>query len=103
MRRPHAASHPRPKNLVIAFLVASLMLFTAPAPAIAASGTMSCGGGGTPRTTGHGGGLQYHWVQGSPGTWNQAPGTLTLYWSWRTGNRSWAVNAPSGGFGTCIT
>ncbi len=91
-----------PRRLGCFFVALTITLGVA-LPSAASSGTMSCGSGGTPRTTGYGGGLQYHWVQGSAGTWYQASGTLTLYWTWRSGNRAWAVNAPSGGLATCIT
>ncbi|NOY55913.1 MAG: hypothetical protein GXP34_07995 [Actinobacteria bacterium] len=83
---------------VLGLLIAMMAL-----PAAASSGSMNCQTGGYPRTVGYGAGLQYHWVQGTPGTYYDSDGTLVLTWTWRTGYRSWIVNAPGGGYGACKT
>lgn len=92
------------RTSVAAIVIALVMSLGMPV-AFAASGTMDCGSGGTPKTTGYGNGspyTQYHWVQGTLGTYYTTSGNLTLYWSWRSGTRSWTVDAPNGGYGACI-
>lgn len=84
-------------------LVGSML---AAVPASASSGSMNCGAWGQPKTTGYGDGSlynQYHWVEGSSGTYYSTTGNLTLYWEYRNGIRSWTVTAPNGGVGACLT